>query len=51
MQRVKTDHNPCKGCGKQLEPRYEREHCGKHHLDRPEISIIMKKVTVAERKN
>jgi len=50
-EQVNTDHNPCKGCGKAIDPKKPTEHCGKCHLDRPEIEIVMKKVTLTERKD
>ncbi|MBI2931655.1 MAG: peptidylprolyl isomerase [Planctomycetes bacterium] len=49
IEKVRTDHNPCKGCGERVPPEIT-SHCGAHHSDRPEIDIVMKKVTLTERK-
>jgi peptidyl-prolyl cis-trans isomerase B (cyclophilin B) len=50
VERVKTDHNPCKKCGKVLRAPGATPCCGAHHEDRPESDVVIKKVTVAERK-
>jgi cyclophilin family peptidyl-prolyl cis-trans isomerase len=50
VERVKSDHSPCKTCGK-LSPRGGATPCcGAHHEDRPEQEVVIKKVTVSERK-
>jgi cyclophilin family peptidyl-prolyl cis-trans isomerase len=50
IERVKTDHNPCKGCG-QAHPRAGATRCcGTHHEDKPETDVLIKRVTLAERK-
>jgi peptidyl-prolyl cis-trans isomerase B (cyclophilin B) len=50
IERVKTDHNPCKKCGKVFRGSGATPCCGAHHEDRPEQDVVIKKVTVAERK-
>jgi peptidyl-prolyl cis-trans isomerase B (cyclophilin B) len=50
IERVKTDHSPCKKCGKVFRAGGATPCCGAHHEDRPEQDVVIKKVTVAERK-
>jgi len=50
VERVKTDHNPCKKCGRVLRSPGTSSCCGTHHDDRPEQDVVIKKVTVSERK-
>jgi peptidyl-prolyl cis-trans isomerase B (cyclophilin B) len=50
VERVKTDHNPCKKCGKTFRVPGITPCCGAHHEDRPEQEVVIKKVTVTERK-
>jgi peptidyl-prolyl cis-trans isomerase B (cyclophilin B) len=50
VERVKTDHTPCKKCGKVFRTGGATPCCGAHHEDRPEQDVVIKKVTVAERK-
>ncbi len=50
VERVKTDHTPCKKCGKVFRTGGATPCCGAHHEDRPEQEVVIKKVTVAERK-
>jgi peptidyl-prolyl cis-trans isomerase B (cyclophilin B) len=51
IERVQTDHSPCKKCGK-IASRAggATPCCGAHHEDRPEHDVVIKKVTVSERK-
>lgn len=51
IERVPSDHSPCKKCGK-VAPRTggATPCCGTHHEDRPEHDVVIKKVTVSERK-
>jgi peptidyl-prolyl cis-trans isomerase B (cyclophilin B) len=49
IEKVQTDHSPCAGCGKQLEPKTVPGCCGSHHQDRPKVDIVIKKVTLAEK--
>jgi cyclophilin family peptidyl-prolyl cis-trans isomerase len=50
VERVKTDHSPCKKCGKVFRSGGVTPCCGSHHEDRPEQDVVIKKVTVLERK-
>ena len=50
IEKVKSDHNPCKGCGKVPPGPGATPCCGRHHQDRPEIDVVIKKVTLTERK-
>ncbi len=50
IEQVKTDHNPCAGCGKKLDP-HVTDHCMQDHRDRPAIDVIIKTMTVVERKD
>jgi cyclophilin family peptidyl-prolyl cis-trans isomerase len=50
VERVKTDHNPCKKCGRVIRSPGTSPCCGTHHDDRPEQDVVIKKVTVSERK-
>jgi cyclophilin family peptidyl-prolyl cis-trans isomerase len=50
IERVKSDHNPCKKCGKQFRTGGSTPCCGAHHEDRPEQDVVIKKITVSERK-
>jgi peptidyl-prolyl cis-trans isomerase B (cyclophilin B) len=50
VERVKSDHNPCKKCGKVFRTGGATPCCGVHHEDRPEQDVVIKKVTVTERK-
>lgn len=50
VEKVKTDHNPCKGCGQVPPKTGTTPCCGRHHQDRPEIDVVIKKVTLTERK-
>ncbi|MBI4565946.1 MAG: peptidylprolyl isomerase [Planctomycetes bacterium] len=49
IEKVKTDHSPCARCGKALEAAYT-PCCRQHHEDRPEVDVVIKKVTLAEKK-
>jgi cyclophilin family peptidyl-prolyl cis-trans isomerase len=50
IERVPTDHSPCKKCGKVVRSVGATPCCGTHHEDRPEHDVVIKKVTVSERK-
>jgi peptidyl-prolyl cis-trans isomerase B (cyclophilin B) len=50
IERVKTDHSPCKQCGRVVRSPGSTACCGAHHQDRPEQDVVIKKVTVTERK-
>ncbi len=50
IEKVKTDHSPCKGCGQIPQKTGTTPCCGRHHQDRPEIDVVIKGVTLAERK-
>jgi peptidyl-prolyl cis-trans isomerase B (cyclophilin B) len=50
IEKVKTDHVfPCKVCGAKGGPSMS-PCCGRHHHDRPEAEVVIKKVTLVERK-
>jgi cyclophilin family peptidyl-prolyl cis-trans isomerase len=50
VERVKSDHNPCKKCNKVFRTGGATSCCGAHHEDRPEQDVVLKKVTISERK-
>lgn len=50
VERAKTDHTPCKKCGRVIRTPGQNPCCGNHHEDRPEQEVVIKKVTVTERK-
>jgi len=50
VERVKTDHSPCKKCGRVVRSAAMTPCCGAHHEDKPEQDVVIKKVTVFERK-
>ena len=50
IERVKSDHSPCKKCGRVVRSAGTTSCCGTHHEDRPEQDVVIKKVTVTERK-
>jgi len=50
IERVKSDHNPCKKCNRIVRTGGATPCCGTHHEDRPEQEVVIKKVTVTERK-
>jgi peptidyl-prolyl cis-trans isomerase B (cyclophilin B) len=50
IERVKSDHNPCKKCNRQVRGGGATPCCGTHHEDRPEQEVVIKKVTITERK-
>lgn len=50
IERVKSDHNPCKKCNRVSRQGGVTACCGTHHEDRPEQEVVIKKVTVSERK-
>jgi cyclophilin family peptidyl-prolyl cis-trans isomerase len=50
IEKVKSDHNPCKKCGRPAPRGAMNPCCGTHHEDRPEQDVVIKQVTVSERK-
>ncbi len=50
LNRIKTDHSPCGGCGKNLAAGYAEGHCGNHHHDTPQVELIIKTMKVIENK-
>jgi peptidyl-prolyl cis-trans isomerase B (cyclophilin B) len=50
IERVKSDHNPCKKCNRVFKSGGATACCGTHHEDRPEQEVVIKKVAVTERK-
>jgi cyclophilin family peptidyl-prolyl cis-trans isomerase len=50
IERVKTDHSPCKKCNRTYRTGGATACCGTHHEDRPEQDVVIKKVTISERK-
>ncbi|HEX7901317.1 MAG TPA: peptidylprolyl isomerase [Planctomycetota bacterium] len=50
IEKVKSDHSPCKGCGQVPARPGGNACCGKHHADKPETDVVLKKVTLAVRK-
>jgi cyclophilin family peptidyl-prolyl cis-trans isomerase len=52
VEKVRTDHNPCKGCGRvPAKTGPVPGCCGSHHADRPEADVIIKKVALSVRKS
>lgn len=51
IEGVKSDHTPCRQCGLAAPRRGTTPCCGKHHADRPELDVVMKKITLTERKS
>jgi len=52
VEAAKSDHDPCAGCGRApAKPGAVPGCCGAHHKDRPAADIVIKKVTLALRKN
>jgi peptidyl-prolyl cis-trans isomerase B (cyclophilin B) len=49
IEKVKSDHNPCKECGKVPARTGANVCCGAHHQDKPEQDVVIKKITVTER--
>jgi len=49
IERVKTDHNPCREC-KQTLPEKATQHCGTHHADRPLSDVVIRNITLLVRK-
>lgn len=50
VEKVKTDHSPCKGCGVTPAKPGGNSCCGRHHQDKPESDVVLKTVTLAVRK-
>lgn len=51
IEKVKTDHSPCKGCGVAPAKPGGNACCGRHHQDKPETDVVLKKVTLDVRKD
>jgi len=49
IAQVRTDHSPCKGCGKENAPG-PSPCCKTCHRDKPETDIVIKGITLTERK-
>lgn len=49
IEKVKSDHSPCR-CGQKNDRPGMTPCCGRHHQDKPEGDVILKKVTLIERK-
>ena len=50
VEKVKSDHSPCKGCGVAPAKPGGNACCGKHHQDKPESDVVIKSVTLAVKK-
>jgi len=50
IEKVKSDHSPCKACGQKNDRPGATPCCGRHHQDKPETDIVIKKVSLSERK-
>lgn len=50
VEQLKSDHNPCKQCGQAPKRPGQSPCCGRHHQDRPELDVIIKRISLAERK-
>ena len=50
IERVKSDHNPCKQCGQAPAKAGVTPCCGKHHVDKPDVDVVLKKATLTVRK-
>ncbi len=50
IEKVKSDHSPCKGCGVTPAKPGGNPCCGRHHQDKPESDVVLKTVTLAVRK-
>ncbi|HKS15911.1 MAG TPA: peptidylprolyl isomerase [Planctomycetota bacterium] len=48
IEKAPTDHSPCPGCGKSLDPK-STSCCGAHHEDRPKVDIVIKKIVLLEK--
>lgn len=51
IEKVKSDHDPCKGCGQAPGKPGGNPCCGKHHADKPDVDVVLKKVTLSVRKS
>jgi cyclophilin family peptidyl-prolyl cis-trans isomerase len=51
IEKVKSDHSPCKACNQVPARPGATRCCGTHHRDKPEVDVVIKKVTLAERRN
>jgi peptidyl-prolyl cis-trans isomerase B (cyclophilin B) len=49
IETVKSDHSPCR-CGQKNDRPGATPCCGRHHQDKPELDVVIKKVTLVERK-
>jgi cyclophilin family peptidyl-prolyl cis-trans isomerase len=52
IEKVKTDHSPCAGCGLVARRPGATGCCGQqgHHSDKPQVDVLIKKITLSERK-
>lgn len=50
IEKVKSDHNPCRQCGQAPARAGVTPCCGKHHADKPDVDVVLKKATLAVRK-
>jgi peptidyl-prolyl cis-trans isomerase B (cyclophilin B) len=50
IERVKSDHSPCSGCKQVAQRPGATPCCGRHHQDKPETDVVLKSVTISERK-
>ncbi len=50
IEKVKSDHSPCKGCNRTADRPGATPCCGRHHQDKPEQDVVLKSVTLSERK-
>ena len=48
IEKVETDHSPCKQCGQELPPK-PTQHCGSHHKDAPKVDVFIKKIEIKVR--
>ncbi len=51
VEKEKSDHSPCKACGQVPARPGATRCCGTHHQDKPVVDVVIKNVTLAERKN
>ncbi len=50
IEKVRTDHSPCRECKVVATRPGSTRCCGTHHQDKPESDVVLKKVTLSERK-
>jgi cyclophilin family peptidyl-prolyl cis-trans isomerase len=52
VEKVKSDHNPCAGCGRvPAKSGAVQGCCGVHHQDRPAVDVVIKKISLSVRKS